>query len=88
MEQKILMKILVVDDEIASLKTLEVFTKKLGYDVFTASDGADAYEIWKQERSQCVVTDWNMLRMDGLELCAKIQTEEGEDYKEFEILWI
>jgi putative two-component system response regulator len=80
MEQEIRVKSLMVDDEIASRKTLEVFAKKLGHDVFTASDGADAYEIWKQERPKFVVTDWNMPRMDGLELCAKIRSEEGEDY--------
>ena len=80
MEQGIKKKILVVDDEIASRQTLEVFAKKLGYDVFSASDGTDAYEIWKQERPKLVVTDWNMPQMDGLELCAKIRSEEGEDY--------
>jgi putative two-component system response regulator len=80
MEQEIRMKILVVDDEIASRKTLEVFAKKLGYNVFAASDGADAYEIWKQKRPKFVITDWNMPRMDGLELCAKIRSTESEDY--------
>jgi len=74
------MKILVADDEIASRKTLEVFTRKLGYDVCAASDGTEAYDIWRQERPNLVITDWDMPQMDGLELCTRIRKEEGEDY--------
>lgn len=74
------MKILVVDDEIASRKTLEVFTQKLGYDVSAATDGREAYDIWKQERQKIVITDWNMPRMDGPALCRRIRSEEGDDY--------
>lgn len=74
------MRILVVDDEVASRGTLEVFTRRLGYDVLTACNGTEAYEIWKRERPKIVITDWNMPGMDGLELCARIRYEEGEDY--------
>lgn len=74
------MEILVVDDEIASRKTLEIFSKKLGHKVLTASDGAEAWEIWKHERPRIVVTDWNMPKMNGLELCSRIRDNETDDY--------
>jgi len=74
------MKILVADDEIASRKTLEVFAEKLGYDVISASDGKEAYDLWVQECPRIVITDWEMPRMDGLEFISKIRSAEREDY--------
>lgn len=80
MEKKMTNKILVVDDEIASRKTLEVFAAKLGYGVYSAPDGEDAFDLWKRERPKLVVTDWDMPQMNGTDLCAKIRSEGGEDY--------
>lgn len=74
------MKILVVDDEVASRKTLEIFCRKLGYEVLIASNGNDAYKRWQEEKPPLVVTDWNMPEMDGLELCSRIKAEQDEDY--------
>lgn len=74
------MKILVVDDEIASRRTIETFTKKLGYEVLTAKNGKEAYKIWQNERPSLIVSDWNMPEMDGLELCSRIKAEQTEDY--------
>ncbi len=74
------MKILIADDEIASLKTLEVFTRKLGHDVILARNGGEAYEIWQQENPPLVITDWEMPGMSGLELCTAIRSRETEDY--------
>ena len=74
------MKVLVVDDEIAGLKTLELFVKKLGHQVITASDGEEAWHAWQNERPQVVITDWLMPKMSGVELCSKIRSNDGDDY--------
>ena len=74
------MKILVVDDEIVSLKTLEISVQKFGYEVLSASDGSTAWEIWKKEMPGIVITDWSMPEMDGLELCSLIRKNEGSEY--------
>ncbi len=74
------MKIMVVDDEIVSRKTLELFAKKLDYKVLVASDGLEAWEIWKQENPRIVITDWVMPNMNGLELCSRIREHEGDNY--------
>jgi putative two-component system response regulator len=74
------MKILVADDETVSLTTLKAFATRLGYDVLAASDGEAAYRVWERERPGIVVTDWEMPGMSGLELCARIRAEMGEDY--------
>lgn len=74
------MKILVVDDKLTSRKTLEIYAKKLGHEVITATDGQEAWDIWESERPRLVVTDWVMPNMNGLELCSAIREHENEDY--------
>lgn len=74
------MRVLIADDEMISLKTLEVFVRKLGYEVSAASDGVEAYESWHRYRPQLVITDWEMPRMNGLELCTRIREGQQEDY--------
>ena len=74
------MKILIADDEMVSRKTLEIFTRKLNYDVTTVSNGRDALDVWTRENPQIVITDWEMPDMDGLELISSIRASQREDY--------
>ena len=74
------MKILVVDDQLTSRKTLEIYAKKLGHEVITATDGQEAWDIWENERPRLVITDWVMPNMNGLELCSAIREHEDGDY--------
>jgi DNA-binding response OmpR family regulator len=39
-------------------------------------DGCDAWEAWKRQRHQLIISDWMMPCMDGLELCRRIRAEE------------
>jgi DNA-binding response OmpR family regulator len=43
------------------------------YNVFTASDGKEAWKIVTEELPDMVVTDWMMPVMDGIELCRQIK---------------
>ena len=74
------MKILVVDDERASRKILERAIARLGHETSAAGDGVEALEFWKRERPRLIVTDWNMPRMDGPELCRQIRALETDEY--------
>ena len=74
------MKLLIVDDEVASRKKLEILIKGLGYEPLTATNGKEGWELWKNERPKIVITDWIMPEMDGLELCRKIRQAEGSQY--------
>ena len=74
------MKVLVADDENVSLTTLKVFASKLGHNVFTATNGKEAYRIWEEERPEIVITDWEMPEMNGLELCSEIRSGIEEAY--------
>lgn len=74
------MKILIVDDELVSRKKLEKSIHSLGHETLAAADGHEAWQIWNDERTRMVITDWVMPGMDGLELCRKIRKSEGSQY--------
>jgi CheY-like chemotaxis protein len=62
-------RILVVDDEAHILHVLSLKLRNAGYEVVTAVDGEDGYEIAGQELPDLVITDFQMPYMTGLELC-------------------
>lgn len=73
-EQVRVRRILVVDDSITT-RTLEasVLTAS-GYDVTTAVDGMEAWRIVQEGGFDLVVSDVQMPKMDGLELCKLIRS--------------
>ncbi len=73
-------KVLVVDDEIHIVHVVTIKLRNNGYDVVSASDGAEAYELACSEKPDIVVTDYQMPVMTGLELIEKLrQTEQTAD---------
>ena len=67
------MRILVAEDEPVARALLVAQLTRLGHDVEAANDGAEAWERFQAGPVECVVTDWMMPRMDGLELCRRIR---------------
>lgn len=66
-------RVLVVDDSITT-RTLEAsVVEAAGYDVMTAVDGADALRILQERGADLVVSDVEMPRMDGIQLCESIR---------------
>ena len=61
--------ILIVDDEAPIRRVIELKLKNGGYDVLSATDGEEALRIIKNEKPDAVITDINMPKMDGKELC-------------------
>lgn len=59
--------ILLVDDEESILSTLEMFLKLSGFQVVTASNGAEALEKVRQYKPDLVVLDVLMPQLDGRE---------------------
>lgn len=73
------LRILVVDDDPATLLLLKHMLTNEGHEVFAAQDGNDAMKLAIKERPQLIVCDWIMPEMDGLELCRALRaTEEGK----------
>ena len=70
--------ILLVDDEVAHLKTLErVFTKE-GYNVLTAEGGEQALDLIRAHSVQLVITDLMMPDFDGIDLLKLVKTLRPE----------
>ena len=73
-------KVLVVDDEIHIVYVVAIKLRNNGYEVVTAANGAEAFELACAEKPDIIVTDFQMPVMTGLELVEKIrQNEETKD---------
>jgi CheY-like chemotaxis protein len=70
------MDILVADDDCIGRFLLNSALCELGHSVTEATNGCDAWEAWKRQRHQLIISDWMMPCMDGLELCRRIRAEE------------
>jgi two-component system, cell cycle response regulator len=62
-------QVLLVDDDPAMLRILSKWLAKAGYSVRTAADGQEALDAIELQCPDFLVTDWEMPRLDGLELC-------------------
>lgn len=62
------MKILFVEDDEGQLYLWSRVFEKLGYQVATAENGAEALNIFENDHINIIVTDINMPEMDGIEL--------------------
>ena len=70
--------VLVADDESHILNVVSMKLRRGGYEVVTASDGAEALELARgPSRPALVLTDFNMPRMNGLELCRALAATDG-----------
>ncbi len=66
-------KVLLVDDEISILRSLERLLVRSGYRVFTATSGADALLRLQQDKCQVIISDFRMPEMSGGELLANVK---------------
>ncbi len=67
-------RILIVDDEAHILHVLSLKLRNAGYEVVTAVDGEDGYELACQHLPDLVITDFQMPYMTGLEFCQAMAT--------------
>ena len=65
--------ILLVDDEPMTLRVMRQALEKDGFQITTAFDGKDALEKITASQPDVLITDIDMPRMTGKELCLRIQ---------------
>ncbi|MCB9855357.1 MAG: response regulator [Phycisphaerales bacterium] len=73
-------RVLVVDDDVAQLRILGKYLSDAGYDVTTATNGLEAYQLIHAEGFQLVLTDWIMPKMDGIALCRAVRESDGAGF--------
>lgn len=71
------MRILVVEDELELLKSIEEGLNISGYVVDTSSDGADAEEMVYVNNYDLIILDINLPSMDGFSLLKKIRERDN-----------
>ena len=64
--------ILVVDDEPHITHVVALKLRHAGYDVVTAGDGEEGFEIACETNPTLIITDLQMPYMTGLEMCQKL----------------
>ena len=69
--------ILLVDDEAEFLDLYTEVLELMDHRVLRAHDGCEALELAHVRRPDLVVTDWQMPRMSGVELCQQLLADEA-----------
>jgi pilus assembly protein CpaE len=68
-------KILIVDDDIDTLKLVGLILQRQGYEVSVASSGAQALEMMNSEVPDLLLLDIMMPEMDGYEIAGQMRSE-------------
>ena len=68
-------RVLLVDDEPALRRSICRFLSRQGVEVEEAGDGAEALAVLETRLFDAVITDYDMPRMNGLELTKKIRMQ-------------
>jgi len=82
--QQMKKKILVVDDFKNSLAILKMTLEMKKYEVHTATNGQEALNLFKTQKFDLLLSDYNMPIMNGLELVKQIKSLP--EYRNFPIV--
>jgi len=74
-------KVLIAEDEAVSRRRLAGLLKGWKYEVVETGDGAEAWEALQTEDGpRIAILDWQMPKMDGLQLCRQVRQAAAEPY--------
>ena len=68
--------ILIADDETHILNVLSIKLQNAGYNILSAQDGEEAYRLACDHLPDLVITDYQMPKLSGLELCTRLRGTE------------
>ncbi len=79
-------KLLVVEDSMTTRELMRPILEGEGYEVETAVDGLDGIEKISLQNFDLIISDVEMPRMNGLEMCRFIR--ENESYKDIPLVFV
>jgi two-component system NtrC family sensor kinase len=74
------MKILIADDDAVSRRLLQSYLQKWGFEVASAKDGAEAWDLFEGGGFPIVISDWMMPELDGPGLIRRIRSCQRPGY--------
>lgn len=72
--------ILVAEDDPTTRKLVATWLREAGFQVRQATDGQEALALVEQECPDILITDWQMPRVTGLELCRVVRRQQFPHY--------
>ncbi|MFH1684616.1 MAG: hybrid sensor histidine kinase/response regulator [Candidatus Margulisiibacteriota bacterium] len=85
-EKKARKKILVVEDSLTTRELERSILEAQGYEVVTAIDGLEAVDKVARSKPDLIVTDVEMPRMDGFEMCRTLK--KNDEYKDIPVVMV
>ena len=70
------LSLLVVEDDDDARFELVGALRSIGYECRAARDGMEALEMHRREHADVILSDWQMPRMDGVELCRCVRASQ------------
>ncbi len=68
--------ILIIDDEKHIVHVVSLKLRNAGYEVISAGDGEEGYEMACDQQPDLIITDHQMPYMTGLEMCHELKKNE------------
>lgn len=69
--------VLIVDDDLCLLRSMDRVVRGLGYETFATVDGTSALDVLRTRRFSLVVLDVQMPRLSGIELARQLRGGEA-----------
>ncbi len=71
-------KILIIEDELKIVRTVQLYLEQAGYSVAWASDGMNGLSAFRQEHPALVLLDLNLPgELDGLDVCRALRRDSN-----------
>lgn len=67
------LKLLIVDDDADCRRITQCLLRRAGYEVLEATDGLQGFDLVLASRPAIIITDWDMPRLDGLDLIRRVR---------------
>ncbi len=73
-------RVLAADDDVTCRLVLQATVEKLGHECVVAVDGAEAWDAFRSNPPDVLITDWMMPGVDGPELCRRVRERSDDGY--------
>ena len=82
------MRILIAEDDVAARLIIQAVVRSLGHECVVATDGEEAWRLFRTADVDAVISDRRMPGLDGVELCRLIRAAPRDSYAYFIFLTV